>query len=317
MKKIQTILLFLSLLILSINCQTKKDNVVAKQTIKTEIIPKKDSVNIHLFNINYFSTNDSLRTNDVFISISDIYYDSLPIPFENSRNFELPSNYRERLLKSIKLNENDTLYLYNYEFNKLKKIPINELISTAYLNPYLSDKDERSYQDYMIGFRLEENMSFDNRKYSNTFAYFGNENPFVENQMVRVEWERINAKDLPNQLKTVNIQTQSDIYKFKHNNKTYFLQDLIENEGIKERILTILDEKNNIIFNKKYIKGEGAEFQDVNPKNEYRDYQWTGDLLRNQPSVIFGFLSESFGCESITFLKKNFSNLHINCDNRH
>jgi len=45
--------------------------------------------------------------------------------------------------------------------------------------------------------------------------------------------------------------------------------------------------------------------------------QYVGRLFKGKPPVIMGFEYLSFGCDGITFLKKDLPPVYINCDNRH
>ncbi len=98
------------------------------------------------------------------------------------------------MLDGIHITENDSLYLYNYETNKLQKIPVSKLKAVAYLSPYIVEGDEVDAESYMVGFQVDTqkgNDIFD--KYMNVIAYFGSKNPFVENKMKMIKWEKADA----------------------------------------------------------------------------------------------------------------------------
>lgn len=330
MMKKQLLLLTVSLCLLS--CKKEVEKVATfdtKQTITVDTIStkRKNLSDFHIFDLYSMENAGKYST---FISLSDIYNDSLAIPndiienqksktFAELKHFELTGIYREKLLKGTSLSETDTLFLYNYKEAKLQKFPIRDLKSVANLNLYTSEGEEISHYDYMVGFELDEAETseesvMDKTNYS--LAYFGKENPFSGKKVVPIHWKKTSRDQFPFPLK--NDKSLENTYSANFENLTYYIQDYKGEYGISKRKLAVVKD-NKVTFAKIFTAGEGAEFSPLNfiNNNEYNDWQWTGKLFKNKPPVVFGFISESFGCPCITFLDSSYPDLYTDCDNRH
>lgn len=291
-----------------------------------------DSSGLNIFNVTFYDRND---LTDVFISISDIYTDSLSISpeffknqekikFENRIYIELDADYRKKMLTALRLTENDTLYIFNYESASVQKTPLSKLKSVAYLSYYVGQDDNIDANSYMLGFQVEAQRKWENiyQKYDNSIAYFGNKNPFVENQLVPVSWKKIQPTTLTNKLFKDSNNKIGILHEFKNTNLTYYLQDFSSEERIIRRNLVVVDDANKIFFEQSFDTNfEGREFTElrgiITDGADIIYSQWTGNLFKNKPPVIFGFTSESFGCSSISLMDKKLSEIPINCDNRH
>ncbi len=329
MMKKQFLLFSVLLCFLACKKGVKKVVTVNKQeiTVDTTSAEKKDLSDFRIFDL--YSIENAGKYN-IFVSMSDIYNDSLAIPediihnqktktFAELKHFELTGTYREKLLKGTSLSETDTLFLYNYKDAKLQKFPIRDLKSVANLNLYTSEGEEISSYDYMIGFELNEPESSGLSvmdKTNNSLVHFGKESPFSGEKVVPIHWEKTSRDEFPLSFK--NEKNLENTYLAKFQNLTYYLQDHKGEYGISKRQLAVVKD-NKVIFEKTYTTAEGAEFSPLNfiNNNEYNDWQWTGRLFKNKPLVVFGFVSESFGCPSITFLDSSYPDIYTNCDNRH
>lgn len=328
MKK-QILIFAVSLCLLSCKKEVKKVATVDKQEISVDTISteKQNLSDLKIFDLYSIENEGKYHT---FISLSDIYNDSLAIPndiiedqksktFAELKHFELTGIYREKLLKGTSLSETDTLFLYNYKDAKLQKFPIKDLKSVANLNLYMSEGDEIFSYDYMIGFELNQPEASEEIAYAqtdNTLPYFGTENPFSGEKLTLVPWKKTTRDQFP--LSLNNKKNLGDTYHAKYRDMDYYLQDLKDEYGIAERQLAVVKNK-KVFFTKTITKGEGAEFKSLNfiESNDYDDFQWTGNLFKNKPPVVFGFVSESFGCPNITFLDSSYDDIYLNCDNRH
>lgn len=324
---------YFAILISIFSCKkTEKRKPTTEKFLKTEI--KKDTISsakvdlqdFHIFDLYSIENGDR---DDIFISLSDIYHDSITvppeiinnqknIPFAERKHFELPTFYRQKLLKGTKLSENDTLYLLNYKDNILEKFPIRNLKAVANLNLYSGEDDDVLDYYYMIGFQLNKTESREDamKKINYSLAYFGKENPFASQKLSPVKWENSSLKELP--IKIESKLKLGKTYKYKVGEIQCFLQDLMLEKEISERKLVAI-KNGKVILEKTYTKGEGAEFAPLNfvDSAEYTDYQWSGNLFKGKPPVVFGFVSESFGCSAITFLDNSYPDLYTDCDNRH
>ncbi|MCW3168988.1 hypothetical protein OMO38_10680 [Chryseobacterium sp. 09-1422] len=325
-----SLLIFLTILLLS--CKKEEQKTFSKPA-STEI--KKDSlispkINLNDFNIFEINPIDNGKEYDIFISLSDIYNDSLSLPpeiitnqknmsFDELKHIELPLTYREKLLKRTKLMEKDTLYLYNYKANMLEKFPINSLKAVANLHVYASEGDEISEYDYMIGFQLNKTEYEEKamEKANFVFAYFGNQNPFNEKPLTSIQWKKVSLDKFPVKTQHKTLKT-GNAYLYQTEDLQYFILDLIGEFGVTERQLAVLKNR-KLIFEKNYTLGEGSGFASLNgiENMEYPNYLWTGNLFKGKPPVIFGFVFQSFGCPSIDFLDQNYSEIYTKCDNRH
>lgn len=337
-KKIRTAmaLLFCPLAIISCKKDEKapiqSEAKVTNDSVKTtKIADEFDYKNFNIFNVSTMQRNELM---DIFISVSDVYTDAQAISpeiikklktlsFEEKQYLELDSKDRKKMLDGMHLTENDSLYLYDYATSKLQKYPINKLKSVAYLSPYSSEDEDIDSGSYMLGFQLESQKSmevFDH--YTTALAYFGNKSPFVENKMKMMKWEKI-GNDVAKKFFTGSQNPKLKLggtYQSKNDNLTYYLQEFLAEYGAEERRLVVVNERNEKIFEKAFNTGEGAEFNPLggmtNDDTKYYS-QWTGSLFKGKAPVIFGFLSESFGCPVITVMDKEKTEFTINCDNRH
>ncbi len=120
-------------------------------------------------------------------------------------------------------------------------------------------------------------------------------------------------------LKKILSSSESKVrtYSYSVNGMNYFLKDIAD-----YRILLVADSNGKIIFEELLNEQEGVYLtplftQERADKGEYYATQWTGAIFKNNPSILFGFESFSFGCPSISFIDKKEYYIRIKCDNRH
>lgn len=337
--KIRTSIWLLSLPLAIISCskeEKKAADSTAKPTIDSiktaKVEDKIDYTHFNIYNVSMMSSAQNNELADVFISVSDLYNEPQSIqedlfkkqktvPFDQMQCLELDPAHRKKMLNGLHLAENDSLFLYNYEFNKLQKIPLNKLKAVAYLSPYTTEGEDLDASYYMLGFQLatkQNNEVYD--QYNNAVAYFGNKNPFVEGKMKAIPWKKA-AADISKKYFTQSKLKFGKTYQAQYEKLNYYLQDYLEEEMVMERKLVVINDHNEKIFEKTYTTAgsDGAEFSPLNAieTDGANAIQWTGYLFKGKPPVAFGFLTQSFGCPAITFLDKKEKELTINCDNRH
>lgn len=311
------------------NGNQKNENQKVSQQTKENSTPLA-KVNLNDFHIFEVHPMENGNNYNIFISLSDIYSDSISVPpeiiknqkylsFAELKHLELPQNYREKLLKGTQLQENDTLYIYNYKSNILEKFPINTLKAVANLNVYTSEGEEIFDYYYMIGFELPKTEGDENamERANFNFAYFGKEIPFNHKPLQPIRWKKVAANQFPVKNQHPNLKP-GNVYYFKDKEFQYYIQDLMgENEPLERKLAVLKNGK--LIFDKIYARGEGAEFTTLEgiENSEYPVYQYTGNLFKGKPPVVFQFVSESFGCSEITFLDQKYPAIYTNCDNRH
>jgi len=310
--------LFFLLMVTSCQKEEKKTAVTTTKTtndsVKTTKTEEKiDYTNFNIFSLSSISSAEKDSDVDFFISVSDIFNETPPIPadilknqkqmsFEELQHFELDAPGRKKLLK-------------------LQKRPVSQLKAVAYLSPYMSDSEELDPESYMIGFQVETHRkTTDYDKYDNAIAYFGNKNPFVENKMKAVKWQKAST-DISKKYFSHSKLTQGKTYQSQYENITYYLQDYLEEGNITERKLVAINDRKEKVAEKIFslAGSDGGEFLPLYgiDADEANVFQWTGHLFKGKPPVIFGFIAQSFGCPSISFLDKKEKDFPINCDNRH
>lgn len=338
MMKIKTVTTLLCFQLVILSCQKEEKKTVATETkttndtiktVKTE--EKIDYTNFNIFSLSIISSAEKDSDMDIFISVSDVYKGEQPVPaaiiknqkqmtYEERQHFELDAPSRKKLLDGINLTENDSLYIYEYGSNKLQRIPISQLKAVAYLSPY-SDDEELDPDSYMMGFQVATHQkTTDYDRYNNAIAYFGNKNPFVENKMKAVKWQKAGA-DISKKYFSQSKLTQGKTYQSQYENLTYYLQDYLEEGNIVDRKLVVINDRKEKIAEKTFslAGSDGGEFLPLYgiDADEANVFQYTGHLFKGKPPVIFGFLAQSFGCPSISFLDQKEKDFPINCDNRH
>lgn len=336
--KIKTIAPILCFQLVILSCQkeekktatteTKTTNDTLK-TVKTE--EKIDYTHFNIFSLSVISSAEKNSDMDIFISVSDVYKGKQPVPadiiknqkqmsFEERQHFELDAPSRKKLLNGIQLTENDSLYIYEYGSNKLQRMPISQLKAVAYLSPY-SDDEELDPESYMMGFQVathQKTTEYD--RYNNAIAYFGNKNPFVENKMQAIKWQKAST-DVSKKYFSQSRLIHGKTYQAQYDNMTYYLQDYLEEGNVTERKLVAINDRKEKIAEKTFslAGSDGGEFRPLYgiDADKVNASQWTGHLFKGKPPVIFGFIAQSFGCPSISFLDQKEKDFPINCDNRH
>jgi len=337
-------ILFATLLITISGCnQKQKTNNI--QQISTDALIMENSVVENNYEQNIqdlalFSVYWLERSDIAFVSLSDIYpidYDdsSQTLPnieekgVDSAQYFVLEKRYRDRFLSETKISETDSVFIYDYSINKLVPIIVKNMKVVAMVNIYASESDY-PYPPYyyMIGFEIDaEKLKGLSDYYRHTLVSVGKENPFVQEQLTPIVWQKIATEDYPSKeiegeynayLKTLSI---GNTYLFEANGLQYFLQDRLDKQFSQptyRRLLVVDSKTKDIIIEKIYGRGEGTS---VSPLNyEYADAginQWTGRLFKDKPPVIFGFEYISFGCPFISTIDKSNEDIFIYCDNRH
>ena len=119
----------------------------------------------------------------------------VPDPTDNYKKekYLLTKTYRQRFLAVSKISETDTLFIYNYVHNKLYSFPISQLEAFAIKDDYGVGIDETEFQ---FGFALTLNqLPPDYDPDYTTFVYIGKNNPFAQQQLTLLNWQKINDKN--------------------------------------------------------------------------------------------------------------------------
>lgn len=272
----------------------------------------------------------------VFVSLSDIYPSSekpdLPVIPEDKRNFEhvlLDSKFRKQFLSVTKISETDNVFLYDYAKNKLASFTVKKLNAVANLSVYETGSEPpHSQYDYQIGFEIDKKLLKEFGDFSNQIlVYVGKENPFAQEKLTPITWEKIDSKEFP--FRKINDENGTFQEKYELGNTyrsnygifQYLLQDYSRNKMVFARRLFVINSKTKaIIYEEIFSEGESDSLTPLNFVNKEEGNtinQWTGKLFKNKDAVIFGFEYHSFGCDYITVLSKKPTQVDIYCDNRH
>lgn len=283
-----------------------------------------------------------------FISLSDSYTlseheDSLAVPTPEEMEsqylqyFPLATTYRNRFLDATNIAETDSVFIYDYATNVLLAFAVHDLKVVANLNMYTNAEECPCSQDeYMIGFEVAKN------KLAGLSAYFyttlvavGAENPFVKGQLKPVVWEKINPEKFPSKKsKLTPSQTQyahknaqkGSVYFYEIPNYQIFVQDYTDSTNLNyilDRHVLVMDINSGKLSTELMLsESESASLVPLSIQTEaadelFMEKQWAGKLLKNQPDVIFGFESVSFGCPRIDYLNASNTFIRLNCHNRH
>ena len=227
--------------------------------------------------------------------------------------YQLPQKYRQSFLTASGISETDNLFVYNYEYNKLYSFPISKLEVFA-IKSGCDPTNEKNQAHYQFGFALALNqLPQDYDPNDTTFVYIGKENPFAQQQLTLLNWQKINDKEYD-----YLAQTHGLHYYLATLGKMWDPDHYLERDYYPELgRLVVKDGKNNILFNSNYLSKTIYITLPLNGKDKDHEYknQWTGRLFKNKPLVVFGFVSE-MGCPVIDFIDSSFSSYYVrlSCD---
>ena len=168
---------------------------------------------IYTDDIDLYEPNRSFDFKSIYFSISTIYNnDSLDIPPQYIKEqkkmsrealsyFPLEGKYRQNIFERMKLTPKDTIFLYSYQENQLRKYPLADTRSVAAVNVY-ADIENISAWDYEIGFELQHAkdsiVSPLSDVFFNSFVYIGKESPFsLESGIRQMQWKKVSPKEFP------------------------------------------------------------------------------------------------------------------------
>ncbi|WP_027419632.1 hypothetical protein [Crocinitomix catalasitica] len=274
------------------------------------------------------------------ISLSDQYRlsdheDSSAVPTDIIRpeegpapnSFKLKGIYRKRCLNALNISENDVVYVYDYAQDKLLRFYVRGLELAAVLSHYSSvDYQYLSQRDYRIGFKINPKyLTGFKPYYTHVLVAIGKTNPFTRGKMEAIKWKKIDNNKFPtettlmNEIKYVEKCIPMETYQFELDDMTIYLQNIGLNGNLNGRHIAIV--KSNEIITEFYFRGsEGGSpspLNGIHPDYGPYVYQFAGQLFKDNPPMILGFMSHSFGCSGIHSIEKESHSIYINCDNRH
>ncbi|MDR6301634.1 hypothetical protein [Mesonia maritima] len=285
---------------------------------------------IKLYYASSFYKEKDGKTRTAFLNLSQTYFeDAYNETGNKNRNsiftesdlekdtIRLNKSQRDKFLKYSDISESDKVFVYLISSDQIQTYNVNDLPVIACMNPYGPSNDYRNDElDYMLGFDLGKSIS----NWDENLVYVGKENPFQTGKIKPIIWTKIEdnqfpiAKDLKNK---IDLST----YFFATEKYDYYLQKPTEN--ISSYHLVILDKiTKSEILNTNYYDGESTyltrlKIAESENERDIRQSQWTGEIIKNKATVVFGFVGHSFGCPSITILDETEPEIQILCDNRH
>lgn len=312
-----------------VGIQNKQDTVYVFSAF---LSPEPVELHLKIYNLSPYENqisnppNGEVRT--AFVNISETYFENKKYDYlihkENLIDtITLNPSLRKRFLKTVSITEEETIFVYEMETDVVHTYKVKDLPIIACPNIYGYD-EQYGESDYEFGFDLGKlDISYDN------FVYIGKKNPFQTGKIKSILWKEIDTKEFPKKF-NINI-VDEDIrswfngytiersFKFTHNNLTYYIQNLEKDEEVSYRYALVFKGE-KLIYEDVYMSSEGTYLIPLNIENEksqYEAYQFTGEIFKGKPPIIFGFESHSFGCPSIYFADNTEPSIGILCDNRH
>ena len=314
--------------------QTKGMRTVtdSDSTISFQLLPEPTiHNNILLYQINVTSLDSG---GQIYVSPSDFYeIDSLDLPIREMQKrlsqgkkiqqyIVLDDKYKKRIFEKTNYAPNDTIFVYNYNKNILKKYPITNLRTVAYI--YISNENKIDIKKCKIRFELAYDpydiSEEESRIYWEAYAYIGKENPFVENQMKPMTWVKIDKEKFPLPYTIIHEEYYwGNTYRYEDQEVICYLRDFRINEGYEifdnKRYLVVLDAKTKRII--KTAFWEENELLELDSPYDRDDLSFAvsiGRLLKNRPITICGLNYRYFQCLPIVFLDQQYSDLDNFCD---
>lgn len=313
--------------------QTKGMRTVtdSEKSISFQLLPEPTiHDNILLYQINVASLDSGRQ---IYVSPSDFYeIDSLDLPIREMQKrlsqgkkiqqyIVLNDKYKKRIFEKTNYAPNDTIFVYNYSKNILKKYPITNLRTVAYI--HISNENKIDIKKCKIKFELAYDpydiSEEESRIYREAYAYIGKENPFVENQMKPMTWVKIDKEKFPLPYTIIHEEYYWDnTYRYEDQEVICYLRDFSINEYEifnNKRYLVVLDAKTKRII--KTAFWEENELLELDSPYDREDLSFAvsiGRLLKNRPITICGLNYRYFQCLPIIFLDQQYSDLDNFCD---
>ncbi len=280
---------------------------------------------IILYEVSPYSKEQDGTTRTAFLNLSETYFinsydtkkDKLEELLVTEDDFDKDTirfnkTQRKKLLKKLKLTENDKVFVYQIKNDRVLTFNIKDLPAIACVNIYASGNYQDNPESYEYGFDLGKKIN----TYGN-LVYVGKSNPFQTGKLKPIIWTKIENKEFPDN-KKLKDHSKTTSYIFATTNYNYYLQSFSSSS---EHIVIVSNKTKTEVFNKYFYDSEGAYLQSLtiagNKNKEQYQEQWAGKLFKNKATVVFGFMGYSFGCPSITVLDKTEPLIEIRCDNRH
>ncbi len=290
---------------------------------------------IKLYYASSFYKEKDGRTRTAFLNLSETYFKDAYFKDAYNENgnknrksiftendlekdtIRLNKSQRNKFLKFSNISESDKVFVYLISSDEIQVFNVKDLPAIACMNPYGSSSRDyiNDEFDYMYGFDLDKSIT----NSGDNLVFVGKENPFQTGELKPIIWTKIKNKQFPiiKDLDKNGIDLSS--YFFATAKYDYFLQKPTKNTSSYHLVVIDKNSKSEIL-NRNYYDSESTYLTVLNiaesENKGVQQSQWTGELIKNKATVIFGF-GHSFGCLSITILDETEPRIPILCDNRH
>lgn len=241
-------------------------------------------------------SDENIWTEETMETRSAIYKNESEIDDESQ---ELSGNRRTAFLKDVRINDSESIFIYNMFLDSIFTFQVNEITLIEKPNTY-SGTD--------IGFKITElELELMGAFYWNTFVFIGNDNQFQTGEIHPMTWNKVAQSNFPKDIQASNHEEWYDssidgeTFSFITDELTFLVQNLSSKGGIEGRHLIVSENQSKeIVFNEAIINREGPAISSLIA--EYENNQWTGKIFKDKPTMIYGFEWVSFSCQNIDFI---------------
>ena len=297
--------------------------------------PLRSALRLYYAEPYYEAADGSTRTG--FLNLSETYFahrdperrDGEPLPLLSEADLaydtiRLDAPRRRQFLKRAGISESDQVFIYHLRDGRVTTLPVRQLPVLACINVYFSAGDyDKSELDYEFGFDLGKNAYGD-------FAAVGSSNPFRSGKLTPMIWTPIAPQEFPHPFDPDRLlgdrkrrlagYRAKECFRFSTDSLDYYVQNLVKERGSIHRYLVVVDAKTGtLVFEDYQVESEGTSLTALRSDgSDLREQmQWTGQLLQDRATVMFGFAYYSFSCPFLTVLDPTEPPVAILCDNRH
>jgi hypothetical protein len=317
-----------------VNADVELDRVfVFDAFLATE--PVQPNLSMYYTHPNYNSGDGDIRTG--FVNLSDRIFGSI---YRDGNPFELTGNYssdtlrlnkrdRHRMMKEMRLSENDSVFIYDLKSTQVTKFSLANLPAIACPNIYAQSRRRSTYslEDLEYGFDVGEYYQGEFN-----FTYVGRNNIFSSAGLTAIKWSKPQLNEVETLVDRSKF-TQPEIDRFlgsddiKHyiyrtNDYILLTGQRISQSYNNELQLAVFERISKKVITKRFWRsGESTNVHILNDDGSNTEYsygsQYIGKLFNSKEPVLFNFASYSFGCPEIIILDPTEPDVHISCDNRH
>ena len=220
---------------------------------------------------------------------------------------------KKLMFERMKLSNKDSLYIYNFNSDRVHRFSLGELSAMAYVDLYRRGEKYLNEYDYAFGLNLEDQYD----EPGNNFAYIGRENPFQTGNIQPMFWTMADPDDFPIQKPWMQQDSARLAFIMHHNDFRYHLLSFKVDQRPYYHLVFTETVTGSVISELTYARSESIFLRPIAQEDDKEAYSWTGAVFKGKAPIIYGMYSNSFGCPSVQFIDKNEPPIPIRCDNRH